>query len=66
MLFLFSLVTYSGIIQSRNRSFLKMSIKDLKKEDDVEVYVNQIIDLIENAEKDDYRILLEGVLRFHM
>jgi|NOAtaT_7_FD_contig_81_1162477_length_1234_multi_2_in_0_out_0_1 hypothetical protein len=43
-----------------------MSIKDLKKEDDVEVYVNQIIDLIENAEKDDYRILLEGVLRFHM
>ena len=45
---------------------MKTSIKAFKKETDIEMYVNLLMDLIENREKPEARIKLEGILKLHV
>lgn len=45
---------------------MKTPIKQFKKETDIEMYINLIIDLIENREKPPCRIKLEGLLKLHL
>jgi len=47
-------------------SLMKTNIKSFKKETDIEMYINLLIDLIENRDKADSRIKLEGVLKLHV
>ena len=45
---------------------MKTNIKSFKKETDVEMYINILMDLIEDREKAEARIKLEGVLKLHV
>ncbi len=54
------------LITKRNKKYLEMTSKNFKKETDVEMYINILIELIENRENPEKRILLEGVLKYHM
>ncbi|EAR98621.2 PAS domain S-box protein (macronuclear) [Tetrahymena thermophila SB210] len=56
---------YRNIVHHRKSYFIQLSIKDFKKDDDVEVYVNVLIDLIESREHAESRIKLEGILKYH-
>ncbi|KAL4450352.1 hypothetical protein ABPG74_009058 [Tetrahymena malaccensis] len=56
---------YRNIVHHRKSYFIQLSIKDFKKDEDVEVYVNVLIDLIESRENAESRIKLEGILKYH-
>jgi len=45
---------------------LKTLVKDLQKPEDAEMYVNILIDLIENKHETLNNIMLQGVLKFHV
>jgi len=45
--------------------YIQLSTKDFKKDEQVETYVMTLIELIENRENADSRILLEGILKYH-
>ena len=45
---------------------MKTSIKAFKKETDIEMYINILMDLIETRDKAESRIKLEGVLKLHV
>lgn len=45
---------------------MKTSIKAFKKETDIEMYINILIELIESRDRPESRIKLEGVLKLHV
>ena len=45
---------------------MRTPIKQFKKETDIEMYINILIDLIESREKPESRIRLEGILKLHV
>ncbi len=53
------------IMNHRNSIYMRMTAKNFKKDNDVEMYINIIIDLIEQREQPNQRIKLEGVLKYH-
>ncbi|CAD8089671.1 unnamed protein product [Paramecium primaurelia] len=62
---LISLV-YFQLLTFRQQQLLKTPIKSFKKETDIEIYINHLMDLIENREILQSRIILEGVLKLHL
>lgn len=54
------------IIERRSVSFRQVILKNLNKDTDVEMYLNTIFNLIENREKPDQKMALEGLLKFHI
>jgi PAS domain S-box-containing protein len=54
------------IIERRAVSFRQVILKNLNKDTDVEMYLNTIFNLIENREKPDQKMALEGLLKFHI
>lgn len=59
----FACIAYVFIIEKRSFHVLKANVKGLKKDDDVEIFVNVILGLVEKSEVDSNRIKLEGMLR---
>lgn len=47
-------------------NLMKTSIKAFKKETDIEMYINILIELIESRDRAESRIKLEGVLKLHV
>lgn len=41
-------------------------MKNLNKDTDVEMYLNTIFNLIENRDKPDHKMALEGLLKHHI
>jgi len=54
------------IIERRAVSFRQVILKNLNKDTDVEMYLNTIFNLIENRDKPDHRMALEGLVKFHI
>jgi len=54
------------IIERRAVSFRQTILKNLNKDTDVEMYLNTIFNLIENRDKPDSRMALEGLVKFHI
>jgi hypothetical protein len=45
---------------------MKTNIKAFKKETDIEMYVNILIELIETRDRPESRIKLEGLVKLHL
>ncbi|EAR83935.1 PAS domain S-box protein (macronuclear) [Tetrahymena thermophila SB210] len=58
-------VTYLMIINYRYNQLMSYQVKNFKKENDLELYINVLINLIENRDKPNERIQLEGVIKYH-
>lgn len=54
------------IIERRAVIFRQVILKNLTKDNDVEMYLNTIFNLIENRDKTDQKMALEGLLKFHI
>lgn len=54
------------IMQKRRWKMMKTDIKQLKKDSDVEMYVNVLLELIEHKDNTECRIQLEGLLKHHI
>eukprot|EP01016_Furgasonia_blochmanni_P007672 TRINITY_DN13074_c0_g1_i1.p1 TRINITY_DN13074_c0_g1~~TRINITY_DN13074_c0_g1_i1.p1 ORF type:complete len:387 (-),score=108.36 TRINITY_DN13074_c0_g1_i1:34-1131(-) len=54
------------VMEKRRWRMMKTDIRQLKKDSDVEMYVNVLLELIEHKDKTEYRIQLEGVLKHHI
>jgi PAS domain S-box-containing protein len=59
----FACIAYVFIIEKRSFHVIKANVKGLKKDDDVEIFVNVLLSLIEKSEVDSNRIKLEGMLK---
>lgn len=59
----FACIAYVFIIEKRTFHVIKANVKGLKKDDDVEIFVNVLLGLIEKSEIDSNRIKLEGMLK---
>ena len=57
---------YQRLIANRDWYILKLGIKGIKREADVEYFSNLLIEMIENREQPDCRIILEGALKSHI
>lgn len=57
--------TFIKLLDLKKESLIKINIKNLSKDEDVEIYIQVIKNLIEQKEKDHYRIKLEGFLKYH-
>ena len=57
---------YQRLIANRDWYILKLGIKGIKREADVEYFSNLLIELIENRELPECRIVLEGALKNHI
>ncbi|EGR33302.1 PAS domain S-box family protein [Ichthyophthirius multifiliis] len=56
---------YNSLINYRNLYMMRKSIKSFKTDQEVEMYINILIEMIENRENPQTRIILEGILKFH-
>lgn len=52
-------------INRRHEALSSYQVKNFKKENDLELYINILIDLIENRDKPSERIKLEGIIKYH-
>mmetsp|Transcript_28675 Transcript_28675/g.25656 ORF Transcript_28675/g.25656 Transcript_28675/m.25656 type:complete len:330 (-) Transcript_28675:1834-2823(-) len=68
LLFICPFIAYGAIdiIQRRDNIFLRKTIKQFKKDTDIEMYVNVIFNLIETRERPHSKMALEGLLKFYM
>jgi len=57
---------YIIIVDARASYFRKLHIKNFKRDTDFEMYLLNIISLIENRDDPDKRMSLEGLLKFHI
>lgn len=57
---------YLQLLWRRKMNLMKTSIKAFKKETDIEMYINILIELIESRDRAESRIKLEGVLKLHV
>lgn len=62
----FACITYAYAVENRRYHVLKSNIKGLKKDDDVEIFVNTVMDLVEKNEGDANRHKLEGMLKIYL
>lgn len=60
----FKALVYKMAINRRNWKYLELKVKEFKKDTDVEMYINVLMDLIENRERSEDRIKLEGLLKY--
>lgn len=61
----FAAFSFLYLIEKRKFSIVKVNVKNLKKDEDVEIYFNIVRELIEMRDKDSYRIKLEGMLKYY-
>jgi ABC-type transport system involved in cytochrome c biogenesis permease subunit len=54
------------IIERRSVTYRRRLIKNFKKDNDVEMYINVIFHLIEHRDKPQSRMALEGLLKHHL
>jgi PAS domain S-box-containing protein len=59
----FACIAYVFIIDKRAFHVIKSNVKSLKKDEDVEIFVNVVLNLIEKSEVDSNKIKLEGMLK---
>jgi PAS domain S-box-containing protein len=59
----FACIAYVFIIDKRSFHVIKANVKGLKKDEDVEIFVNIVLTLIEKNEVDSNKIKLEGMLK---
>lgn len=59
----FACIAYVFIIDKRAFHVIKSNVKSLKKDEDVEIFVNVVLNLIEKSEIDSNKIKLEGMLK---
>ena len=59
----FACIAYIFIMEKRSFHVVKSNTKGLKKDEDVEIFVNVVLELIEKSEVDSNRIKLEGMLK---
>jgi hypothetical protein len=62
----FAAYSFLVLIEKKKFSIMKMNLKSLKKDEDVEVYYNIIREFIEMRENDSYRMKLEGMLKYYI
>jgi hypothetical protein len=62
----FWILAYIRLIQKRTWTYIKMHVKHFKKDTDVETYIITLIDLIENREEPEKKIILEGIVKYHL
>lgn len=53
--------TYIKLLDYKKDVLIRINIKNLSKDEDVEIYINVMRNLIELKERDFYRIKLEGL-----
>lgn len=58
-------IAFLTFLKRRQDSLMSFQVKHFKKEIDLELYINILIDLIENREKPNERIQLEGIVKYH-
>jgi len=58
-------LAYIMLLNKRNWNYMKMNTKNFRKDTDVEMYINIMIYLIENRDRPEERIKLEGLLKYH-
>jgi PAS domain S-box-containing protein len=61
----FAAYSFLFMIERTKFSTIKKNVKNLKKDEEVEIYFNIVRELIEMREKDSYRIKLEGMLKYY-
>jgi len=54
------------IIERRKVIYRRLLIKNFQKDNDVEMYINVIFNLIQNRDKPQSRMALEGLLKYHV
>jgi PAS domain S-box-containing protein len=59
----FACLAYLFILDKRKFHVIKSNAKGLKKDEDVEIFVNVVLELIEKSDTDSNKIKLEGMLK---
>jgi PAS domain S-box-containing protein len=58
--------TVAAIVNKRRKIYRKLNLKSLNKDTEVEMYITNIISLVEDRESPRKRMALEGLLKLHM
>lgn len=68
LLFVCPFIAYGtiDIIQRRDEGYIKRTVKQSKKDTDIEMYVNIIFNLIETRDRPQSKIALEGLLKYYI
>lgn len=61
----FAAYSFLIILERRKFNIMKSNLKNLKKDEDIEIYFNIVREYVELRERDSYRMKLEGLLKYY-